>query len=136
MDAEFGNAFTNLTSVSEIQDRSLKLIIDSAASDLPGDSPLPQPYSTPATSWSSNKSQLSSGSSYDTDIFSTPESTPPCSSGWSVVFLVPRSPYDCELQLDKANAAFKKSGTLLNLDMRLKSAILGSLTVAIVQYKV
>lgn len=49
MDAEFGNEFTNLTSVSEIQDKStLKLIFDSAAFALPDGSP-PALYSTPAT---------------------------------------------------------------------------------------
>nr|XP_023680387.1 uncharacterized protein LOC111850586 [Paramormyrops kingsleyae]XP_023680388.1 uncharacterized protein LOC111850586 [Paramormyrops kingsleyae] len=137
MDAEFGNEFTNLTSVSEIQDRStLKLIFDSAASDLPGGSLPPQPYSTPGPSWSSNEPQLSSSSSYDADILSTPESTPSRSSGWPVVFLVPRFPYDCELQLDKANAAFKESGTFFNPDIRLKTAVLDGLAEAIVQYKV
>ncbi|XP_038139855.1 uncharacterized protein LOC119782782 [Cyprinodon tularosa] len=135
MDAEFGNEFTNLTSVSEIQDKStLKLVFDSAASALP-DVTTPPPYSTPATS-GSGESSRSSGSLCDTDILSSPESNPSRSSGWPVVFLVPKFPYDCELQLDKANAAFKESGTLLNPDMRLKTAILDSLAEKIVQYKV
>uniref|UniRef100_A0A0F8C9V8 Sterile alpha motif domain-containing protein 3 n=1 Tax=Larimichthys crocea TaxID=215358 RepID=A0A0F8C9V8_LARCR len=133
MDAEFGNKFTNLTSMSEIQDKStLKLVFDSAASALP-DGSHPRPYSTPATS-GSGESSLSSGSLCDTDILSSPESTPSRSSGWPIVFLVPRFPYDCELQLDKANAAFKESRTLLNPDMRLKTAILDSLAEEIVQY--
>ncbi|XP_071337589.1 uncharacterized protein [Trachinotus anak] len=138
MDAEFGNEFTNLTSLSEIQDKStLKLVFDSAAaaSALPGGSP-PPPYSTPATSWSGNDSSLSSGSLCDTDILSSPESTPSRSSGWPVVFVVPRFPYDCQLQLDKANAEFKESGTLLDPDVGLKTAILDSLAEEIVQYKV
>ncbi|KAM8772540.1 uncharacterized protein AB9X84_010280 isoform 2-T2 [Acanthopagrus schlegelii] len=138
MDAEFGNEFTNLTSVLEIQDKStLKLVFDSApaASALPGGSP-PPPCSTPATSWSGDDSSLSFSSLCDTDILSSPESTPSRSSGWPVVFVVPRFPYDCQLQLDKANAAFKESGTLLDPDVRLKTAILDSLAEEIVRYKV
>lgn len=76
MDAEFGNEFTNLTSMSKIQEKStLKLVFDSAASALPGGLP-PPPYSTPATSGSGNESSLSSGSLCDTDILSSSESTP------------------------------------------------------------
>lgn len=42
MDAEFGNEFTNSTSMLEIQDKStLKLVFDSAASALPGGCPPP-----------------------------------------------------------------------------------------------
>ncbi|XP_054606552.1 sterile alpha motif domain-containing protein 3 [Nothobranchius furzeri] len=136
MDAEFGNEFTNLTSVSEIQDKgTLKLIFDSASSDLPGGPPPPPPYST-VIPQSIDESQCSSGSANDTDILSTPESSSSRSSGWPVFFRVPRFPYDCELQLNKANAAFKENGTLLDPDMRLKTAILESLAEEIVQYKV
>lgn len=67
---------------------------------------------------------------------SSPDSTASRSSGWPVVFVVPRFPYDCELQLEKANAAFKATGTLLDPDIRLKTAILDSLAEAIVQHKV
>ncbi|XP_041861760.1 uncharacterized protein LOC121652780 [Melanotaenia boesemani] len=135
MDTEFDNEFTNLMSVSEIQDKStLKLVFDPVVSVLPCGSQ-PPPASSPASSQSSNVS-LSSGSLYDTDILSTPDSTSSRSTGWPLVFLVPRFPYDCELQLEKANAAFKESGTLLNPDIRLKTAILDSLAEAIVQYKV
>ena len=76
MDAEFGNEFTsiNLTSMSEIQDKStLKLVFDSAASALPDGSPPlpPPPYFTPATS-GSGETSLSSGSLCDTDLLSSP----------------------------------------------------------------
>ncbi|MED6268675.1 hypothetical protein CHARACLAT_024746 [Characodon lateralis] len=122
MDADFGNEFTNLTSISEIEDKStIKLIFDSGLSS---DTP-PPPYSAPSTSRSGDDSSLSSGS-VDTDILSSPDSVASRSSGWPVVFVVPRFPYDCELQLEKASAACKATGTLLDPDIRLKTAILDS----------
>ncbi|KAK0131528.1 putative nuclease HARBI1 [Merluccius polli] len=76
-----------------------------------------------------DSSSLSSGCSFDTDILSSPESTSSRSSAWPVVF------QDTELQLDRANAIFKATGTLLNPDAKLKSAILNGLAETIVQYK-
>lgn len=131
MDVEFGNEFTNLTSVSEIEDKStIKLIFDSGLPCTPH-----HPHSTPATSCCSDDSSLSCAS-LDTDILTSPESAASRSSGWPLVFHVPKFPYDCELQLEKANAAFKATGTLLDPDIRLKTAILDGLAEAIVQYKV
>lgn len=131
MDVEFGNEFTNLTSVSEIEDKStIKLIFDSGLPCTPH-----HPHSTPATSCCSDDSSLSCAS-LDTDILISPESAASRSSGWPLVFHVPKFPYDCELQLEKANAAFKATGTLLDPDIRLKTAILDGLAEAIVQYKV
>ncbi len=131
MDADFGNEFTNLTSVSEIEDKStIKLIFDSGLPGTPH-----TPYSTPATSHCSDDSSLSCGSC-DTDILSSPDSAASRSSGWPVVFVVPKFPYDCELQLEKANAAFKAIGTLLDPDIRLKTATLDGLAEATVRYKV
>nr|XP_008275458.1 PREDICTED: uncharacterized protein LOC103354015 [Stegastes partitus] len=124
--------FTNLTSISEIEDkRTIKLMFDSG---LLSDTP-PPPYSAPSTSRCGDDSLLLSGS-FDTDILSSPDSATSRSSGWPVVFVVPRFPYDCELQLEKANAAFKATGSLLDPDIRLKTAILDSLAEATVQHKV
>ncbi|TKS65348.1 putative RNA-directed DNA polymerase from transposon BS [Collichthys lucidus] len=81
-------------------------------------------------------SSLSSGCSFDTDILSSSESSSSRSSAWPVLFQVPRFSYDTELQLDRANAAFKATGTLLNPDTKLKSAILNGLTEMIITYKV
>lgn len=135
MDADFGNEFTNLTSISEIEDKStIKLIFDSTSSGLPSGTP-PPPYSTPSTSYSGDNSSLSCAS-FDTDILSSSDSAASRSSGWPVVFAVPRFPLDCELQLEKANAAFKENGVLLDPDIRLKTSILDSLAEAIVQHKV
>jgi len=106
MDAEFGNEFTNLLSTSDVQDRSsIKVIFTSVA---PVGS-LPPPYSAAATSRCLyDSSSLSSGSSVNTDILSSPESTSR-SSGWPPVFIVPRFSYDTELQLDRANATSKRT---------------------------
>lgn len=140
MDAEFDNEFTNLTSVSDVQDKStIKVIFDSFAMPSPaltcGSAPLAN--SSVATSHSSDDSlSLSSCTSCDTDILSSPESTSLRSSAWPIVFQVPRFSYDAELQLERANAAFKETGVLFNPDPKLKSSILDGLTETIIQYKV
>lgn len=142
MDVEFGNEFTNLLSISDVQDRgTIKVIFISDAPAQPGGSTpppsAPPPSSASASSCSpDDSSSLSSGCSFDTDILSSPESTSSRSSAWPVVFQVPRFSYDTELQLDRANATFKATGTLLNPDAKLKSAILNGLAETIIQYKV
>lgn len=57
-------------------------------------------------------------------------------SAWPIGFPIPRFAYDTQLQLDRANAAFKETGALLNPDTKLKSAILDGLAETIVKYKV
>uniref|UniRef100_A0A0F8AWM6 Sterile alpha motif domain-containing protein 3 n=1 Tax=Larimichthys crocea TaxID=215358 RepID=A0A0F8AWM6_LARCR len=136
MDMEFGNEFTNLLSISDVQDKgTIKVIFISDALVQPGGlAPPPSPVS--ASSCSPDDSSLSSGCSFDTDILSSPESSSSRSSAWPVPFQVPRFSYDTELQLDRANAAFKATGTLLNPDTKLKSAILNGLAEKIITYKV
>ncbi|XP_046706911.1 uncharacterized protein LOC124386909 [Silurus meridionalis] len=140
MDADFNNEFTNLTSMSDVKDKStIKVIFNTVASHhpaLPGDS-APQPYSTVASAHSLDDSvSLSSCTSFDTDILSSPESISSRFSAWPLVFKVPRFSYDAEVQLERANAAFKENGTLLSPDTKLKSAILDGLIETIIQYKV
>ena len=137
MDEEFGNEFTNLLSISDVQDKgTIKVIFISDALAQSGGS-APPPSAASASSCSpDDSSSLSSGCSFDTDILSSPESTSSRSSAWPVVFQVPRFSYDTELQLDRANTAFKATGTLLNPDVKLKSAILNGLAETIIQYKV
>uniref|UniRef100_A0A672ICZ9 PB1 domain-containing protein n=1 Tax=Salarias fasciatus TaxID=181472 RepID=A0A672ICZ9_SALFA len=121
MDAEFGNEFTNLVSMSDVQDKgTIKVIF----------------ISDPLGQSNDSSSSLSSCCSFDTDILSSSESTSSRSSAWPVVFPVPKFSYDTELQLDRANAAFKATGTLLNPDARLKSSILNGLAETIIKYKV
>ena len=138
MDADFGNVFTNLDSTSDIQDKSsIKVIYNSVTPAQLGGSP-PRPYSAAATSrpLDDSSSLSSAGRSFDTDILSSPESTSSRSTAWPIVFPMPRFAYDTQLQLDRANAAFKETGALLNPDTKLKSAILDGLAEVIVQYKV
>ncbi|XP_016523172.1 uncharacterized protein LOC103132985 [Poecilia formosa] len=136
MDVEFGNEFTNLVSMSDIQDKSTIKVIFNPALPTP-DGTLTLPYSADATSHPlDDSSPISCASySYDTDILSS-ESTSSRSTAWPIVFPMPRFAYDTQLQLDRANAAFKSTGALLYPDPKLKSAILDGLAEAIVQYKV
>uniref|UniRef100_A0A7N6FKA3 PB1 domain-containing protein n=3 Tax=Anabas testudineus TaxID=64144 RepID=A0A7N6FKA3_ANATE len=130
VDADFGNEFTNLDSISDVLDKStLRVIFTQETSHL-NQSP---PPSSSATATSLDDS--ASGSSVDTDILSSPESTS-SRSCWPLVFHIPRFSYETELQLYKANSAFKETGTLLNPNVKLKSAILDGLMEAIVQFKV
>lgn len=122
MDTEFGNEFNNLLTMSDVQDKgTIKVILNS---DVPGQSggSGPAPLTTCSACSSSHppddSSSLSSCCSFDTDILSSAESTSSRSSAWPVVFQIPRFSYDTELQLDKANAAFKETGSLLNPDSK------------------
>lgn len=118
MDAEFGNEFTNWMSISDVQDKGTITVIFISAAQPGGSTPHPSAPPTTLASASScssdDSSSLSSGCPFDTDILSSPESTPSRSSAWPVVFQIPRFSYDTELQLDRANAAFKTNRTLLN----------------------
>ncbi|XP_062240634.1 uncharacterized protein LOC133950599 [Platichthys flesus] len=138
MDYEFGNEFTNLLSMSDVQDKSTIKVIFKSITTVQHDGSRPPPYPAAAATIRSpdDSSSLSSGSSQDTEILSSPESTSSRSSGWPIIFTVPRFSYDAELQLDRANTAFKETGTLLSPDTQLKSAILDGLTETIVKYKV
>lgn len=144
MDPEFGNEFNNLTSTSEIEDKStIKVIYQSftilsatlldGSPSSPHSTCPPPPLSSPASN-SSGSSSVLSIASCDTDILSSPESSSSRSSAWPLIFKVPRLPYDAELQL--ANAAFKDNGTLLDPGTKLKSSILDGLIEEIVKYKV
>lgn len=123
MDPDFGNEFLNLVSVSDVQDRSsLQVILNSAESVT---NILLQPSNEDALACNSNEStSASSCSSFDTDTWSSSESTSSRCSGWPPLFIVPRSSFDAELQLKRGNAAFQKNGTVLNPESKLKSAIL------------
>ncbi|KAK2848244.1 hypothetical protein Q7C36_009926 [Tachysurus vachellii] len=139
MDADFNNEFTNLTSMSDIKDKStIKVIFNTVASHHPalsGDS-APQPYSAVASAHSSDVSvSLLSSTSFDTDILSSPESISRFSA-WPLGFKVPRFTYDAEVQLEMANAAFKENLTLLSPDTKLQSSILDGLIETIILYKV
>uniref|UniRef100_A0A3P9HSY4 PB1 domain-containing protein n=1 Tax=Oryzias latipes TaxID=8090 RepID=A0A3P9HSY4_ORYLA len=137
MDVDFGNEFTNLVSLTEIQDKSTIKLIFNSTEPTPAGGLASSPNSPAAISMHQDQpSSNSSGTSFDTDILSSPESTSARSSGWPLFFHVPQFSYDTELQLSRANNAFKESGTLLNPDPKLKSSILDGLTQEMVKYKV
>ncbi|XP_063048812.1 sterile alpha motif domain-containing protein 3-like, partial [Engraulis encrasicolus] len=147
MDQEFGNEFNNLTSTSEIEDKStIKVIhqpfiiiagnhLDDSTPPSPHSSCPPPPFPSPYPS-SSSLSTSPSIASCDTDILSSPEASSSRSSAWPLIFKVPRFPYDAELELEKANAALKDDGTLLDPGTKLKSSILNGLMEEIMKYKV
>ncbi|KAF6736123.1 hypothetical protein FQA47_023117, partial [Oryzias melastigma] len=133
MDVEFGNEFTNLVSVNEIQDKSTIEVIVNLAETIQDSGLTLSPNSTAAVFMPPDQSASnSSGTSFNEDILSLPESASTRSSGWPLSFQVPRFSYDAELQLSKANSAFKESGTLLNPNPKLKSSILDGLTQQII----
>uniref|UniRef100_A0A3B3I971 Uncharacterized protein n=1 Tax=Oryzias latipes TaxID=8090 RepID=A0A3B3I971_ORYLA len=137
MDVDFGNEFTNLVSLTEIQDKSTIKLIFNSTEPTPAGGLASSPNSPAAILMHQDQpSSNSSGTSFDTDILSSPESTSVRSSGWPLFFHVPQFSYDTELQLSRANNAFKESGTLLNPDPKLKSSILDGLTQEMVKYKV
>lgn len=151
MDVEFDCEFMNLTSVDEIQDKStLKVFPLTENSTPPGavnyttghledcDSLFSSLEDTIIlTSAESSPASISSGfsSSASTSSGSSSASTSR-SSAWPDVFCVPLLTYDAEVQLERANAAFRENGTRLIPEPKLKSAILEGLTQEIVKYKV
>lgn len=136
MDADFGNEFNNLNSITDVENKGTLKVISSSVMGSSPHAPTPPPPRP-----QDGSSSLSSAYSFDTDILSSPgyasssESTSSRSSGWPV-FKVPRFTYDAELQLSRANAEFKEKGTLLDPPVKLRSSILDGLTEEIVKFKV
>ncbi|XP_057190382.1 sterile alpha motif domain-containing protein 3 [Triplophysa rosa] len=148
-DKDFGNEYVNLMSTSEIEDRdTLKLIFlsteDSNSSMLETEPALPYCSTTPSPSAFStatcdtadvrdvspssidpaqevNLSDDSVCSCADTVVVLSPESRT-CS--WPQVFVIPRFSCSAEIQLQRADAEFNKSGTLLIPPPKLRSDIL------------
>ncbi len=83
MDSDFDNEFVNLNQIGDNQDRStVKIIRLSDALDL--------------NDGMNQSGEDTSFSSFDTRIFSSPETT---RSQWPTVFQIPKFPYDMEMQL-------------------------------------
>lgn len=137
MDTDFDNEFTNLDSISDVLDKgTLRVIFNSETPRLPDGSPPPFYSAAAAVRSLDDSSSFVSGSSFDTNILSSSESTSSRSSSWPLVFNIPKFSYETELQLEKANTAFRETGALLNPDVKLKSAIMDGLMETIVKYKV
>ncbi|RXN12592.1 sterile alpha motif domain-containing 3-like protein [Labeo rohita] len=148
----------NLMSTSEIQDRdTLKVIflpddcnscIQETAPDAPSCSsiPVPSPSSTcgfdtpdtgdvsPCVIDSAHEVSLSDdsvSSSAETVIVTSVESR---TSSWPQVFVVPRLPCSAEIQLQRADTEFSKSGILLIPPPKLRSDILEGMAEEIFRY--
>lgn len=145
-DAEFENEFMNLSSISDIQDRStLKVVYlpcEYTSSVIPPSPPTTDTYSTfPVThgnaSTSSSQQEpndspsVNCSCSNDSVLLSSPESR---SCTWPMVFVVPRFSYCAEIQLQNGNDEFHANGTLLSLTPKLRSDILEGLAEEIIKY--
>lgn len=128
MDADFGNEYMNLTSTTEIKDKStLKLIY------LPSEVTITLVPISP-TQVPDDAMSLSSYDSNDTVILSSPESSSSRSSSWPDPFVVPYFSYDAEVQLERGNAEFTATGTYFNPGHKLKSVILDGIAEEILKY--
>ncbi len=145
-DVEFGNEFLNLSSISDIQDRSTLKVrylpcesTSSAVSLAPPTedtcSTIPVMLSNASASSSSQEpndsSSVDSCSTNETVILSSPESR---SCTWPTVFVVPRFSYCAEMQIQKGNDDFSVNGTVLSLTPKIRSDILEGLAEEIIKY--
>ncbi|CAL8258678.1 unnamed protein product [Arctogadus glacialis] len=131
MDVDF-DEFINLTSTAALQHLGTVKVITNAQ-EATGEGSTPQVLRSLSV-------ESTSLSSTDTEILSTPDSSPSPTSmlrsqAWPASFPIPQFSYEVELQLVKANQEYHKNGTLLNPSPKLKSAILESLASVIIKYK-
>ncbi|XP_067364136.1 sterile alpha motif domain-containing protein 3-like [Channa argus] len=131
-DADFGNEFINLSDISEISDKAnLKVIylqknvVEDATTHYPV---VPGPSDTSSVSSETDNTEPFSSTSTE----SSP-STRHCV--WPSVFTIPGFKYDAALELERANAEYKKSGTFLSPSPKLKSHILERLAEEIIKFK-
>lgn len=144
MDADF-NEFMNLTSVSEIVQKStLKVIyspilspvepfiilstVDSSSETSVTTCPEPQ---TPASSLASS---CSDDTLYTSTPHSSPETQPSGLSSWPKVFVVPKLTYEAEFELHLKNTEFEINGTYFSPGPKLKGVILDGLAQEMMKY--
>lgn len=146
MDSDF-NEFMNLTSLSEIQNKStLKVIYLSVT---PSVEPCITLYTVDPSDEASidtcpgdksfSASSIASSSSADTLCTSTPHSSPEVQlssglSSWPNVFVVPKFTYDAEFELQQKNNEFEINGTYFNPAPKLKGIILDGLAQEMMKY--
>lgn len=145
MDSDF-REFMNLTSLSEIQNKStLKVIYTSLTPPVepyitlyPVDPSDEASFATCPGDQSLSSSSIASSSSADTLCTSTPYSSPEIQhSGLSScpnVFVVPKFPYNAEFELQKKNNEFEMNGTYFNPGPKLKGIILDGLAQELMKY--
>ncbi|XP_061908168.1 uncharacterized protein LOC133653153 isoform X1 [Entelurus aequoreus] len=144
MDADF-NEFVNLTSVSEIKNKStLKVIYIPVFSPV---EPCITLYTVDSSGELSNTScsnpetpasSIDSSCRDDTPFTSTPESSLETQlsklSSWPKVFLVPKFTYDEEFELQDKNREYETIGTYFNPGPKLKGVILDGLAQEMLKY--
>ncbi|KAL6099179.1 uncharacterized protein ACO6RY_18155 [Pungitius sinensis] len=119
-DRDFGDAFVNLTSTSEVEDLATVKVI----------------RITDGCSQEANVCNGASTQSDDTELLSTPSSSVSTRTQlWPREFPVPTFSYDTELQLEKGNAVYSTNKTRLTLSSKTKSDILEKVAEAIFKYK-
>lgn len=144
MDSDF-NEFMNLTSVSEIQNKStLKVIMSLTPPVEPYITLYPVEPSDEASNATSpnaetfSSSSLASSSSNDTLYTSTPHSSPEFHpsglSSWPQVFVVPKFSYEAEFELQQKNNEFETNGSYFNPGPKLKGVILDGLAQEMMKY--
>ncbi|XP_074528600.1 uncharacterized protein LOC141791837 [Halichoeres trimaculatus] len=156
-DTDFDNEYVNVTSTSEIKDRDTLKVIYFSCEETSPSTPGTPPFSasTPLTSPTSPRSSVASGStsadplssplfyqdggssehsmsSADTIILDPAPESRTCS--WPPVFIVPRFSYCAEIQLQRANAECKATGTLLVPSPKLRMDILEGMAEEIFKY--
>ncbi|XP_077090383.1 uncharacterized protein LOC143741778 [Siphateles boraxobius] len=144
MDSDF-NEFINLTSVSDIQNKStLKIICNPILSPV---EPCITLYtvdsfgetsattcSEPETPVSSIASSCSDDTLYTSTPHSSPETRPSRLASWPKVFLIPKFTYEAEFELQQKNTEFETNGTYFNPGPKLKGVILDGLAQEMMKY--
>lgn len=126
MDVDFDNQYVNLTSTSEIKDKSTLRLITVQAPVL-----IFQPC--PSTSYPElNDPSVSSGDTNDTVILSSSPESRSCT--WPDIFVIPSFSFDTEMQLEKGNQNLQANGTPLIPGPKMKSVILEGLSEKMFKY--
>lgn len=144
MDSDF-NEFINLTSVSDIQNKStLKIICNPILSPV---EPCITLYtinsfgetsattcSEPETPVLSIASSCNDDTLYTSTPHSSPETRPSQLASWPKVFLVPKFTYEAEFELQQKSTEFETNGTYFNPGPKLKGVILDGLAQEMMKY--
>ncbi|KAJ4921389.1 hypothetical protein JOQ06_025971 [Pogonophryne albipinna] len=144
MDVDF-NEFMNLTSVSEIQDKStLKVIYSPILSNIEPSITLYTVDSFDKTSITGSSeplipaSSIASCCSDDMVYTSTPQPSPEAQASqllsWPTVFVVPKLTYEAEFELHLKNAEFETTGTYFQPGLKLKGVILDGLAQEMIKF--
>lgn len=131
-DVEFDNEYMNLTTTTDIKDKSTVKVIYTGNY---------APTEEPTAAYTVTPPVLDSSSSLpDTDILSSPGSSASSLSlrlqQWPSKFPIPQFCFDVQFQLDRAQQDYVRNGTVLDPGLKLKSDILEMLASEIAKYKV